>query len=171
MSHTPKIYVAGHLGMVGSAIVRQLLIQGHPAARIVTRSHAELDLIDQAAVRAFFAAEKPDQVYLAAAKVGGIHANNSYPAEFIYQNLMIEANIIDAAFRDGVRKLLFLAVVNGGGWLTVCRPASRADERWCGLLRVGVSRMHQTCRFKRPTSATKAGVNSAISVSMSRTWC
>lgn len=109
MSHTPKIYVAGHLGMVGSAIVRQLLIQGHPAARIVTRSHAELDLIDQAAVRAFFAAEKPDQVYLAAAKVGGIHANNSYPAEFIYQNLMIEANIIDAAFRDGVRKLLFLA--------------------------------------------------------------
>ena len=107
MSHTPKIYVAGHLGMVGSAIVRQLLTQGHPAARIVTRSHAELDLIDQAAVRAFFAAEKPDQVYLAAAKVGGIHANNSYPAEFIYQNLMIEANIIDAAFRDGVRMLLF----------------------------------------------------------------
>jgi GDP-L-fucose synthase len=108
MSHTPKIYVAGHRGMVGSAIVRQLLAQGHRADRIVTRTHAELDLTDQAAVRAFFASEKPDQVYLAAAKVGGIHANNTYPAEFIYQNLMIQANIIDAAFRNGVKKLLFL---------------------------------------------------------------
>jgi len=94
--------------MVGSSIVRQLLAQGHPTDRIVTRSHAELDLTDQVAVRAFFEAEKPDQVYIAAAKVGGIHANNSYPAEFIYQNLMIEANIIDAAFRHGVKKLLFL---------------------------------------------------------------
>jgi len=108
MSHTPKIYVAGHRGMVGSAIVRQLLVQGHTAARIVTGTHAELDLIDQSAVRAFFATEKPDQVYLAAAKVGGIHANNTFPAEFIYQNLMIQANIIDAAFRNGVQKLLFL---------------------------------------------------------------
>jgi GDP-L-fucose synthase len=108
MSHTPKIYVAGHRGMVGSAIVRQLLAQGHRADRIVTRTHAESDLTDQAAVRAFFASEKPDQVYLAAAKVGGIHANNTYPAEFIYQNLMIQANIIDAAFRNGVKKLLFL---------------------------------------------------------------
>ena len=104
----PKIFVAGHRGMVGSAIVRQLLAQGHPAERIVTRTHAELDLTDQAAVRAFFAAERPDQVYLAAAKVGGIHANNTYPAEFIYQNLMIEANIVDAAFRNGAKKLLFL---------------------------------------------------------------
>ncbi len=104
----PKIFVAGHRGMVGSAIVRQLLAQGHPAERIVTHTHAELDLTDQAAVRAFFAAERPDQVYLAAAKVGGIHANNTYPAEFIYQNLMIEANIVDAAFRNGVKKLLFL---------------------------------------------------------------
>jgi len=108
MSHIPKIYVAGHRGMVGSAIVRQLLAQGHRADRIITRTHAELDLTDQAAVRAFFASEKPDQVYLAAAKVGGIHANNTYPAEFIYQNLMIQANIIDAAFRNGVKKLLFL---------------------------------------------------------------
>jgi len=108
MSPLPKIYVAGHRGMVGSAIVRQLLAQGHPADRIATRTHAELDLTDQAAVRAFFAAERPDQVYLAAAKVGGIHANNMYPAEFIYQNLMIEANVIDAAFRHGVRQLLFL---------------------------------------------------------------
>jgi len=104
----PKIYVAGHRGMVGSAIMRQLLVQGHPVDRIVTRTHAELDLTNQAAVRAFFATENPDQVYLAAAKVGGIHANNTYPAEFIYQNLMIEANVVDAAFHNGVRKLLFL---------------------------------------------------------------
>lgn len=104
----PKIYVAGHRGMVGSAIVRQLLAQGHPAEHIVTRTHAELDLTHQVAVNAFFAEEKPDQVYLAAAKVGGIHANNNYPAEFIYQNLMIQANVIDAAFRQGVQKLLFL---------------------------------------------------------------
>ena len=108
MSVHPKIYVAGHRGMVGSAIVRQLLAHGHPADRIVTRTHAELDLTDQTAVRAFFAAEKPDQVYLAAAKVGGIHANHTYPAEFIYQNLMMQANVIDAAFRHGVQKLLFL---------------------------------------------------------------
>ena len=91
MTQHPKIYVAGHRGMVGSAIVRQLLAQGHPVERIVTRTHAELDLTNQAAVSAFFAAEKPDQVYLAAAKVGGIHANNTYPAEFIYSNLMVEA--------------------------------------------------------------------------------
>lgn len=102
----PKIYVAGHRGMVGSAIVRSLRAQGH--TNIVTRTHSELDLTDQAAVRAFFAEEKPDQVYLAAAKVGGIHANNTYPADFIYQNLMIQANVIDAAFRNGVTKLLFL---------------------------------------------------------------
>ena len=106
MSTKPKIYVAGHRGMVGSAIVRILQSQGHD--NIVTRTHAELDLTDQAAVREFFATDRPDQVYLAAAKVGGIHANNIYPAEFIYQNLMMEANIIDAAFRNGVKKLLFL---------------------------------------------------------------
>jgi GDP-L-fucose synthase len=108
MTQYPKIYVAGHRGMVGSAIVRQLLAEGQPIERIVTRTHAELDLTNQAAVSAFFAAEKPDQVYLAAAKVGGIHANNTYPAEFIYQNLMMQANVIDAAFRNGVQKLLFL---------------------------------------------------------------
>ena len=108
MSLHPKIYVAGHRGMVGSAILRQLLAQGHPADRIVTRAHPELDLTDQVAVRSFFSAERPDQVYLAAAKVGGIHANNTYPAEFIYQNLMMQANVIDAAFRHGVQKLLFL---------------------------------------------------------------
>lgn len=105
---SPKIYVAGHRGMVGSAIVRQLIAGGQDPARIVGRTHAELDLTDQAAVRAFFETEKPDQVYLAAARVGGIHANNTYPAEFIYDNLMVQANVIDAAFRNGVKKLLFL---------------------------------------------------------------
>jgi len=108
MNPQPKIYVAGHRGMVGSAILRRLLAEGHPVDHIITRNHEELDLTDQAAVRAFFESEKPDQVYLAAAKVGGIYANNTYPAEFIYQNLMIEANVIDAAFRNGVKKLLFL---------------------------------------------------------------
>ena len=92
--------------MVGSAIVRALKQQGH--ARIITRTHAELDLTDQAAVRGFFESEKPDQVYLAAAKVGGIHANNTFPAEFIYQNLMMEANVIHQAFEAGVKRLLFL---------------------------------------------------------------
>jgi GDP-L-fucose synthase len=108
MTQCSNIYVAGHRGMVGSAIVRHLLANGHPAERIVTRTHAELDLTNQAAVSAFFASEKPDQVYLAAAKVGGIYANNIYPAEFIYQNLMIQANVIDAAFCNDVQKLLFL---------------------------------------------------------------
>ena len=92
--------------MVGLAIVRTLQAAGH--TNIVTRTHAELDLTEQAAVRHFFATEQPDEVYLAAAKVGGIHANNTCPAEFIYQNLMMEANVIDAAFRQGVKKLLFL---------------------------------------------------------------
>lgn len=108
MSTSPKIYVAGHRGMVGSAIVRQLLAQGHSPENIVTRTHNELDLTDQSAVRNFFEKESPDQVYLAAAKVGGIHANNTYPAEFIYSNLMVEANVIDSSFRNGVKKLLFL---------------------------------------------------------------
>ncbi len=103
---SPKIYVAGHRGMVGSAIVRALQSQGH--SNLANRTHAELDLTNQAAVNTFFAEEKPDQVYLAAAKVGGIHANNTYPADFIYQNLMVQANVIEAAFRHGVKKLLFL---------------------------------------------------------------
>ena len=92
--------------MVGSAIVRALQKQGE--TNIVARTHAELDLTDQAAVQQFFAQEKPTQVYVAAAKVGGIHANNTYPADFIYQNLMVQANVVDAAFRNGVQKLLFL---------------------------------------------------------------
>ncbi len=107
MSNTKKrIYVAGHRGMVGSAIVRTLR-QGD-YNNIVTRTHGELDLTNQAQVRAFFASEKIDEVYLAAAHVGGIHANNTYPAEFIYQNLLMEANVIHAAWRSGVQKLLFL---------------------------------------------------------------
>jgi GDP-L-fucose synthase len=106
MIDQPKIYVAGHRGMVGSAIVRTLNAQGHH--QIVTRTHAELDLTNQSAVEVFFQTEKPDQVYLAAAKVGGIYANNTYPAEFIYHNLVIEANVIHQAFRSGVQKLLFL---------------------------------------------------------------
>jgi GDP-L-fucose synthase len=101
-----KIYVAGHRGMVGSAIVRNLNAQGYK--NIVTRTHAELDLTNQAAVQSFFKIENPDQVYLAAAKVGGIYANNTFPAEFIYQNLMMQANVIHQAFESGVRKLLFL---------------------------------------------------------------
>lgn len=106
MNTQAKIYIAGHKGMVGSAIIRFLTKQGQ--TNFVTHTHSELDLTNQDAVRAFFKTEKPEQVYLAAAKVGGIHANNTYPAEFIYQNLMIEANIIDAAFNNGVKKLLFL---------------------------------------------------------------
>jgi len=105
-SQKTRIYVAGHRGMVGSAIVRALQAKG--SCEIITRTHDELDLINQSAVKSFFEQERPDQVYLAAAKVGGIHANNTYPAEFIYDNLMIEANVIDAAFQNGVKSLLFL---------------------------------------------------------------
>ena len=101
-----KIYVAGHRGMVGSAIVRNLQAKG--LANIVTRTHAQLDLTNQQAVSAFFETEKPEQVYLAAAKVGGIHANNTYPAEFIYDNLMVQNNVIHQAFLNGVQKLLLL---------------------------------------------------------------
>ena len=103
-----KIYIAGHKGMVGSAIYRQLLLQGIEPGEIVSRTHAELDLTNQLAVRQFFEAEKPTEVYMAAAKVGGIHANNTYPADFIYNNLIVQANVIDAAFHNGVQKLLFL---------------------------------------------------------------
>jgi GDP-L-fucose synthase len=102
---TTRIYVAGHRGMVGGAISRKLRERG---ADVITRTHTELDLTDQAAVRTFFANEKPDGVVLAAAKVGGIHANNTYPADFIYENLMIEANVVHQAYVAGVQRLLFL---------------------------------------------------------------
>lgn len=101
-----KIFVAGHRGMVGSAIVRQLQAKGY--TNIITATHAELDLCNQADVQQFFKEHDIDQVYLAAAKVGGIHANNTYPADFIYQNLMIEANVIHAAHSHDVQKLMFL---------------------------------------------------------------
>ncbi len=101
-----RIFVAGHRGMVGSAIVRAL--NGDGGHDLLTRSRSELDLTDQAAVRQFFADERIDEVYLAAARVGGIHANNIYPADFIYDNLMIEANVIHQAFKAGVRRLMFL---------------------------------------------------------------
>jgi len=101
-----KIFVAGHRGMVGSTILRKLALD--PNVEIVTRNRTELDLTNQTAVDAFFDESSFDQVYLAAAKVGGIHANNTYPAEFIYDNLIIEANIIHSAFKHGVKKLLFL---------------------------------------------------------------
>jgi nucleoside-diphosphate-sugar epimerase len=100
-----KTYVAGHRGMVGGAILRELQARG---SEVITRSHAELDLTNQAAVRSFMQTERPDAVILAAAKVGGIHANNTYPASFIYENLMIEANVIHQAHEAGVEKLLFL---------------------------------------------------------------
>jgi len=101
-----RIYVAGHQGMVGSAIVRRLQSQGYQ--NIVTRTRAELDLCDQAAVRQFFQGQTIDYIVMAAAKVGGIHANNTYPAEFIYQNLMVESNIIHESWRAGINQLLFL---------------------------------------------------------------
>ena len=106
MTPTPRIYIAGHRGLVGSAIVRRLQALGHTG--LITRTHAELDLTDERATRAFFDAERPDQVYLAAAKVGGIVANSSYPAEFIRDNLAIQGNVIHAAWLAGVKRLLFL---------------------------------------------------------------
>jgi len=101
-----NIFIAGHRGMVGSELMRQL--QQNPKVNLITASRDELDLASQAAVQAFFKRQSIDQVYLAAAKVGGIHPNKTYPADFIYENLMMEANIIHAAYTHGVQKLLFL---------------------------------------------------------------
>ena len=102
----PKIYIAGHRGMAGSAIIRVLKKKGFN--NIITRSHKQLDLMNQSNVQSFFNKEKPSQVYIAAAKVGGIYSNSMYPAQFIYENLMIQANIINSAFENGVKKILFL---------------------------------------------------------------
>jgi GDP-L-fucose synthase len=107
MKKNSSIYVAGHKGLVGSAIVKKLKLQGYK--NIITRTHKELDLVDKKKAESFFAKEKPEFVFLAAAKVGGIYANNTYPAEFIYQNLMIQTNVIDLSYKYGVKKLLFLA--------------------------------------------------------------
>ena len=106
MDLNDKIYIAGHGGLVGSAIVRQLKQRGF--SNLIMRTHKELDLTNQAQVQDFFQQEKPDYVILAAAKVGGIHANNTYPADFIYQNMMIEANVINSAYENKVKRLLFL---------------------------------------------------------------
>jgi len=106
MDQHAKIYVAGHRGLVGSALIRHLAAKGY--SNVVTRTHAELDLTNQAATRAFFQTERPEFVFLAAAKVGGILANNTYPAEFIHQNLAIQTNVIHESWRTGVKRLLFL---------------------------------------------------------------
>lgn len=106
MDKTSKIFIAGHRGMVGSAIARRLTAAGY--SNLLMRTHAQVDLANQAAVTQFLAEEKPDYIFLAAAKVGGIHANNTYRAEFIYQNLMIESNVVHAAWLAGVQRLLFL---------------------------------------------------------------
>ena len=106
MDSSGRIYVAGHRGLVGSALMRRLGSEGY--TNIVTRTHSELDLTDQQGTQAFFKSEKPEYVILAAAKVGGIQANNTYPAQFIYQNLMMASNVVEAAYRSGVKKLLFL---------------------------------------------------------------
>ena len=106
MNLDSRIYVAGHRGLVGSAIVRRLQADG--ATNLILRAHDELDLVDQAAVKAFFATERPEYVFLAAAKVGGIHANSNYPAEFIHDNLAIQTNVIHNAWKHGAKKLLFL---------------------------------------------------------------
>jgi GDP-L-fucose synthase len=106
MNKIDRIFVAGHKGLVGSAVVRQLAASGY--ANLLLADRARLDLSDRAAVDRFFAAEHPDHVILAAARVGGIHANNSYPAEFIYENLVLQTNVIDSAYRHGTKRLLFL---------------------------------------------------------------
>jgi len=106
MNLKDKIYIAGHRGLVGSAIVRQLELRGF--TNLLMRTHKELDLTNQVQVQTFFEQKKPDYVILAAAKVGGIHANNTYPADFIYQNMMIEANVINSAYENKVKRLLFL---------------------------------------------------------------
>ena len=106
MKNDSKIYIAGHRGLVGSALMRQLADKGY--TNVITRTHAELDLTNQAATRSYFEKERPEYVFLAAAKVGGIHANDAYPAEFIFKNLMIQTNVIHSAYETGVKRLLFL---------------------------------------------------------------
>ena len=106
MTDNPRVYVAGHRGLVGSAILRRLLEKGYDSC--VTRTRSELDLLDAAATEAFFRSERPEWVFLAAAKVGGIYANNTWPADFIRDNLTVQTNVVTSAHRAGVKKLLFL---------------------------------------------------------------
>ena len=106
MDKNSKIFIAGHNGLVGSAIIREL--EKRKFNRLITRTNTELELTNKLAVQSFFKQEKPDYVILAAAKVGGIHANNTYPADFIYHNIMIEANVINSAYRNKIKHLLFL---------------------------------------------------------------
>jgi GDP-L-fucose synthase len=108
MSSSPNIYVAGHNGMVGSAIIRSLIKSGIPKQNIIIAERNDLNLLDQNAVSSFIKKNKPNEIYIAAAKVGGIHANNSYPGQFIYENLMIQSNLIHQSMSNGVQKLLFL---------------------------------------------------------------
>jgi GDP-L-fucose synthase len=108
MKKSSKIYIAGHNGMVGSALLRKLQKEGY--SNFVLRTSGELNLMDQQAVKAFFSEQKPDYVFLAAAKVGGIIANSTYPAQFLYENLMIQNNVIHQSYESGVKKLLFLAI-------------------------------------------------------------
>ncbi|MDP3789575.1 MAG: GDP-L-fucose synthase [Candidatus Omnitrophota bacterium] len=130
MEKNSLIYVAGHTGLIGSAIVRKLEPEGY--RNIITRSRAELDLTDRPKTADFFAKEKPEYVFLAAAKVGGIYANSTYPAEFIYENLMIEANVIDLSFRCGVKKLIFLS--SSCVYPKLCRQPMREDYIMTGAL-------------------------------------
>jgi GDP-L-fucose synthase len=120
-----KVFVAGHRGLVGSALVRRLARDA--GTELLLRTRSELDLTDQQAVRQFFASERPDQVYLAAARVGGILANDTRPAEFIHENLVIQSNVIDAAYRHGTKKLLFLVRAAS----TRSTPRSRCRRTAC----------------------------------------
>ena len=130
MEQSDKIYIAGHMGLVGSAIIRRL--QGLGYFNILTRTHKEMDLRDKEKVERFFAKEKPEYVFLSAAKVGGIQANATYPAEFIYENLMIQTNVIDLSYRYGVKKLLFLA--SSCIYPKVCQQPMREEYLMTGRL-------------------------------------
>ena len=137
MKKSAKIYVAGHRGLVGSAIVRALQAVGYE--NIVMRTHDELDLKRQEAVESFFSAERPDYVFLGAAKVGGILANFTYPADFIYDNIAIQTNVIDAAFQTGVKRLLFLG--SSCIYPRECPQPMKEEHLLTGLLNKPISRM------------------------------
>ena len=158
MDKHSKVYVAGHSGLVGSAIVRKLQAEGY--VNLITRAHTDLDLIDQAAVWDFFGQEQPEYVFLAAAKVGGIWANDMYPADFIRDNLFIQSNVVDAAYRRGVKKLLFM----GSSHLPkACSPTYEggASPDW-------VSRTHQRMVCSRQDRGNQDVSGLPASVRLSR---